>query len=152
MCTAVPQLLAECLEKINQRAGQRLSKHGGGIAVGHFSAEFLALEKDDATIGAGLVSEVHIGFEPSPAKEFDGTAGDLSWCAIEWAVEGLEVVKNLVVGCLALVTDSDTSKLAFGGHESHRVDLDRAKPGGSVLQFIGLGPAGVFDFHEGVGF
>lgn len=152
MCTAVPQLLAECLEKINQRAGQRLSKHGGGIAVGHFSTKFLALKKDDAAIGTGLVSEVHIGVEPSPAKEFDGAAGDLSRCAVERAIEGLEIRKNLVVGCLALVADSGTSKLAFGGHESHGVDLDCAKPGGSVLQFIGLRPAGVFDFHESVGF
>jgi hypothetical protein len=43
-------------------------KHSGGIAVGHFSAELLAFEKDDAAIGAGLISEGHIGFEPSPAK------------------------------------------------------------------------------------
>jgi len=129
------------------------SKHGGGIiAVVHFSAELLALEKDDAAIGAGLVSEVYISFEPSPAKDFDGTAGDLSWSAIERAIEGLEIGKNLVVGCLALVTDRDTCEFTFEGHESHRVDLCRAKRRSPGLQFIGLRSAGVLDLHEGVSF
>ena len=135
-----------------QGPGRRPSKHGGWLAVGQFSAELLALEKDDAAIGTGLISEGHISFEPSPAKNFDGTAGDLPWSAIERAIEGLEIGKNLVVGCLALVADSDTREFTFEGHESHRVDRCRAKRRSPGFQFIGLRSASVLDLHEGVGF
>ena len=104
-----------------------MSVHGVRIAVGHFSPEFLALEKDDAAIGAGLVSEGYIGLESSPAEEFDGAGGDLSRCAVEQAIERLEIDKNLIVNCLALVADGDARELAFGGDESHGVDPHWAK-------------------------
>ena len=58
-------------------------KHGGGIAFGDLAAEFLAFEKDDAAIGASLVSEGYIGLETSPTTEFDGAAGNLSRRAVE---------------------------------------------------------------------
>jgi hypothetical protein len=126
-----PSLAAALLDELFEHPAEsfgwlgrgRLSKHGVCAAVCHFSAELLALEEDDAAIGADLVAEFHIGFEPSPAKEFDGAAGNLTRCAGERALEGLKISKNLVVGCLVLVADSHTRELAFGGDESHGVDL-----------------------------
>ena len=93
------------------RHGGDAGEHCEAIALRDVLAEFLALEKDNAAIGAGLVSKVYIGFEPSPAKDFDGVAGDLSRCAVERAIEGLEIGENLIVGGLTLVADGDTREL-----------------------------------------
>jgi hypothetical protein len=112
----------------------------------------LALEKDNAAIGAGLVSEIHIGIEASPVEEFDGPAGDLSRCPVEWAIEGLEIGKNPVVSRFSVLADRDACELAFGRYEPHGIHCCSAKRRSSGLQFVRLRPARVLDFLEGIGF
>lgn len=60
--------------------------------------------------------------------------------------------ENLIVGRLALLADGDTREFVSGCHESHGVDLRRAKRRSPCLHFIGLRRTGGVDFHEGVGF
>ena len=78
----------------------------------------MALEKDNAAIGARFISEGHIGFKAGPVIDFDRAAGDLSRCAVKQAIEGLEIGENLIVGRLALIADGDTREFAFSCHES----------------------------------
>src|SRR5690348_16257166 len=108
------------------------------------------LKKNDASVGAGFVTEAYDRVDAMPCEKFDGSSGELTRSAIERTVAGLKKGQELIMCLLTQIPDSDACKSVVNGSELHRLDLRGSERRRPALELIRFYPARVFDFSEGL--